>query len=136
MTEIKKQLTKIKRMQINFNKGEKFLVEIQKLQDMLPLLSPSDKKLAIDELLKITDDGLLRMKEKLIAYKLKQHAPIIHVGEVSYDLKEWATVSQYQKLFGYKNPQSVYNKLARGSIKNTDVAYIPSLDIRLIRLPL
>lgn len=132
---IKIQMTKLKRMQFNINKGDKYLKEVQKLKELAETCSVEDKKALGDEILKHLDKSLSDMKMALIAYKSNQSASTITINGHSYNMKDYATISQYAKLFGYKSVQAVSNKISRGSIPAQDVVHIPELDVKLIRLP-
>ena len=131
----KKQIAKLKRMQSNFNQGEKYVIEAQKLKEMAVNCPEEDKSELGDLILQLLDEGLTKMELTLRAFKQKQDSSVVTVNNEQYDMRHWATVTQYAKLFGYKNIQSVSNKIARGTIPAKDIVLIPELDIKLIRLP-
>ncbi len=132
---IRVQIKKVKRMRFNINKGDKYLKEVQKLQLLSQNCAEEDKDFVANELLLHVDKSLSDMKNFLIEYKNKKSAPIIQIDNQQYDMRNWATISQYAKIFGYKSVQALSNKISRGAIAQTDIVYIPALDIKLIRLP-
>ena len=132
---VKKQLAKVKRMYHNSNRGDKYMSELNKLGNMSDLCTEEEKKVVSDTMYKLMDEGINRLKSMIIAYKNKSSAPVILVDNNKYDMREYATITQYAQLYGYKSVQAVSNKIARGTIPKSDIVHIPELDVKLIRLP-
>lgn len=132
---LKTQIAKLKRMQSNIYKGDTFLKEVQKLNELVLNSSENEKIEANKLLIELMNNGLSIIQSAVEKLKFNETATIINTNNKSYDLRNWATITQYAKLFGYKNIQSVSNKIARGKIHSSDIIYIPDLDLKLIRLP-
>ncbi|TAF74716.1 MAG: hypothetical protein EAZ53_07950 [Bacteroidetes bacterium] len=134
-TELKKQFSKLKKMSNSIHLSEKRLIELEKLKEMLLDATDEEKteaKIALD---KSMDENLTFLKTTIEAYKFRQEAPCIQIGNTKIDMREWCTISQYAKLFKYKSTMNVSNQIRRGTIPPERINYIKDLDIKLIRLP-
>lgn len=133
MEKIRKLFSKIEnaRMRIEPIKESKYRAQLEKL---LANISSELEKETIGKLWNEMDTRTLNhLKDHLNAYQTSTNAKII-VGEKVYDMKHWCTISQYAKIHGYKNTMAVSNKMRRGSISSENIAYIPELDMKLIRI--
>ena len=96
--------------------------------------SEEEKKEIAEELNEISHISLSLLKQTIQAYISWKDAPVITVGDKVYDMKEYTTISEYAKLFGYKSTMVVTNQIRRNVIRSERVAFIPSLEIKLIKL--
>lgn len=133
--ELKNQFLKLKKMSTSIHLSEKRLVELEKLKEMLIDASEEEKIEAKKILDKDIDDNLTFLKTTIEAYKVREEASFIQIGNTKIDMREWCTISQYAKLFKYKSTMNVSNQIRRGTIPPERINYIKDLDIKLIRLP-
>lgn len=132
--QVKKLLSSLSKAQqlMDWDTAEQNLQTILNLKDTL---NEGDKKEVLSNIDKLLHNDIERLKNRISAYKERQNATKIIVAQNEYDMKEWATISQYARLFGFQSTMAVSNQIRRGKIPAHRVVTIPELDIKLIRLP-
>ena len=134
MKEIKKQLALLKKLSRDISLSDQRLIELEKFKTMLENATPEEQQYGAGELWKTLDGNLDFLEQSIKAYASRQNAPKITIGDKTYDLKEYCTISQYAKLFNYPSTMPITNQIRRKKISPDRVVFIPDLGIKLIRL--
>ncbi len=133
MEKIKLLLVKIEhaRFRLDANKEANYRIQLEKL--LVNIQTDTE----LESIKKYWDEmdarTLAHLQNHLKEYQERAKAKII-IDEKVYNMKEWCTISQYAKIHGYKSTEAVSNRMRRGVISPENIAYIPELDIKLIRI--
>lgn len=131
--QVQQHLKKIAKAHKSGN-SEKLEAELAYLTDVMKSKSESEKTEVSNALLNYIKSDLPNFESMVVAYKTRKNATKLMINNQEFDMREWATISQYAKLQGYASTNVISNQIRRGKIDKSNIAYIPELDIKLIKI--